>query len=318
MQPDRSVPDISTAPQGTSLPMTRPSAHPHVLSNADRRNFDTIAAIVHKEAGLAIPFEKAPMVFARLSKLQARLGLKDAGEYCSLLTSSKGDVERRHLVSALTTNVTSFFREVHHFEYIRKSIAPELIARARAGDRIRIWSAGCSDGSEPYSIAMTLLDCCRDIGVFDVRILATDIDSEILGIARLGQYKADRLGSIPESHRRTYFEKVVDAGAGTRQLQISSTVRNLVHFRELNLVGHWPMKLKFDLIFCRNVLIYFDQDTQMRLWPRFEDACKPGGHLFLGHSERLPSRHTTDFRPIATTTYRRHAAESGRRQDREE
>ncbi|SFC58649.1 CheR family methyltransferase [Tropicimonas isoalkanivorans] len=298
--------------------MTRPSAHPSGLSNADRRNFDIIAEIAHKEAGLAIPFEKAPMVFARLSKLQSRLGLNDAGEYCTLLTSSKGDLERRHLICALTTNVTSFFREAHHFDYMRKIIAPDLIARARAGDRIRIWSAGCSDGSEPYSIAMTLLDCCRDIGQFDIRILATDIDCEILGIARLGRYKADRLGSIPESYRRNFVEQVGDADKDAALIQVSSTARNLVHFRELNLVGHWPMKQKFDIIFCRNVLIYFDQDTQMRLWPRFEDACKPGGHLFIGHSERLPSRHTTDFRPIATTTYRRHPADTGRRQDREE
>ncbi|WP_068114851.1 CheR family methyltransferase [Tropicimonas marinistellae] len=276
------------------------------LAGKDRRHFDVISTIARSEAGLVIPPEKAPMVFARLAKRLRSLGLSDAGAYCEFITGPDGDRERRHLISALTTNVTSFFREMHHFEYLKAQVLPELQRRARRGERIRIWSAGCSNGSEPYSIAMTVLDAFPDAAEHDVRILATDIDSQILETARKGHFEEDRFEPIPTAYRMRFLKSCADADGTAKRLQITDELRRIVRFRELNLLGDWPMRHPFDVIFCRNVVIYFDQETQERLWPRFEAACKPSAHLFLGHSERLPPAFHGTLRPVATTTYRRH------------
>lgn len=278
---------------------------PHCLVGDDRRHFELIAEIARQDAGLFIAPEKAPMVFARLAKRLRSLGLKKREDYCALVSSVDGLKERRCLISALTTNVTGFFREAHHFDLIAEILRTDIIERARKGEPIRMWSAGCSNGSEPYSMAMQILDTFPESTGLDVRILATDIDPEILAVARAGTYEPERFASVPERLRSKFTRAFHTSHVTPPMREVTPEVRRMVCFRELNLLADWPMRRQFDIIFCRNVVIYFDRQTQDALWPRFERACKPGGHLCLGHSERLPQHHLGSFLPVGKTSYRR-------------
>lgn len=281
-----------TAGALSSLEVSRPEF--------SERAFEFIASLAMREAGLMIPRDKGTMVFSRLNKRLKALGLRDYESYCSLLQS--GDAaERKTLISILTTNVTSFMREPHHFDMLRDDILPTLMARGRAGGRIRLWSAGCSSGQEPYTIAMTLLDVWPDAARSDVRILATDIDHVVLQKAREGVYAESAVETLPDSWRERFFQPASSSG----QCAVRSELRNLIAFRELNLMKPWPFSGKFDVIFCRNVVIYFDQDTQNALWPRFEDACQPGATLFVGHSERVEAEAGTSFQIVGKTAYRK-------------
>lgn len=266
--------------------------------------FDILARVAKQDAGLVIPREKAPMVFARLTRRLRALGMSDRSEYCRLIESKEGQAERRELISALTTNVTGFFRENHHFETLANEVMPPLVERARSGGRVRIWSAGCSSGPEPYSAAMIVLEQLPEAPRLDVKILATDIDPAVLRVARAGCFSSTLLEPVSLERRNRFFGRS-NNGSSSAEYQVNEDVRSLVSFRELNLLGQWPMKGTFDAIFCRNVVIYFDKKTQSMLWPRFGDACAPGGFFFLGHSERLDETNATDFRSCGTTTYRR-------------
>lgn len=273
-------------------------------SPSDLAGFDRIAALAHQEAGLVLPRDKAAMVLARVAKRMRRSGHATLDAYCTHLDSGDGAAERRELIFTLTTNVTSFFREKHHFDALRDRLLPELVARARAGGRIRFWSAGCSSGPEPYSLAMLLLDAFPEAGAHDVRILATDIDPHVLTQARAGRYAAPQVEPVPDAFRKRFLVPD-DASGPTPGYRVVDGVRRIVAFRELNLLKEWPMKKRFDVIFCRNVVIYFDRETQTRLWRRFAAALEPGGHLFLGHSERIDLAATDAFRVVGTTMYQR-------------
>lgn len=263
--------------------------------------FNFIASLAMREAGLLIPRDKGTMVFSRLNKRLKTLGLRDYESYCSLLQSGDSAAERKTLISILTTNVTSFMREAHHFEMLREDILPNLMARGRAGGRVRLWSAGCSSGQEPYTIAMTLLDMWPDAAQHDVRILATDIDHVVLQKAREGVYAESAVETLPGDWRQRFFKPAASAG----QCAVRAEPRHLIAFRELNLMKPWPFSGKFDVIFCRNVVIYFDQETQNALWPRFEEACQPGATLFVGHSERVEDAAETSFQIVGKTAYRK-------------
>lgn len=275
------------------------------LDAGSLKEFEILARIARQEAGLVIPPEKAPMVFARVSKRLRALGLKDRGDYCRMVEDQNEVVERRLLVSALTTNVTSFFREAHHFETLAERILPELVRQARSGQRVRIWSAGCSTGPEPYSIAMVVLEKCPEAASLDIKILATDIDPVALSAARSGCFAENQVSSISRARQKSFFKARSLRSSSDENTKIADKVASLISFRELNLVAPWPMKFQFDVIFCRNVVIYFDRETQISLWPRFAQVCKPGGYLFLGHSERLDDSNLCHFRSIGTTTYQR-------------
>ncbi|RYH09739.1 protein-glutamate O-methyltransferase CheR [Tropicimonas sp. IMCC6043] len=287
------------APTALNLPQ------PQTLDPQALRDFETLARIAREEAGLVIPPEKAAMVFSRVSKRLRALGISDRSVYCKMLESRDETAERRQLVSALTTNVTSFFREPHHFDTLKEAILPELTGRARAGERVRIWSAGCSTGPEPYSIAMAVFEKCPEALDLDIKILATDIDPAALATARSGSYSSSQVSAISEDRRRLFFRKPDASTHGSECAQVSDRLTGLISFRELNLLASWPMKFKFDVIFCRNVVIYFDRETQNALWPRFAQACRPGGYLFVGHSERLDDDSLPHFRSVGTTTYQR-------------
>ena len=270
--------------------------------------FDMIARLARQEAGLVIAPEKAPMVFARLGRRMRATGQSDIAAYCRLLESDAGAEERRHLIYALTTNVTSFFREKHHFDYLEAEVLPALSDRLAAGGRVRFWSAGCSTGMEPYSLAMIALDRLGADASGDFRILATDLDPNVLTVARRGRYPAAALDKLPQGYLDRFFRPAADE---PDSYDVAPDVRAPVRFRQLNLLEAWPMRGTFDAIFCRNVVIYFDQETQRALWPRFAAACAPGGHIFLGHSERLQADAAHTFTAVATTTYRLDAPSTG-------
>ncbi len=203
------------------------------------------------------------------------------------------------MLRALTTNVTRFFREPHHFEHLRTTVLPPLLAAARAGGRVRLWSAACSNGQEPYSLGLTVLDLLPNAAELDVRVLATDIDTDMVAAGRAGHYDADALSPVPAPLRSRWFRP---AGDG---MEAGPELRRLVQFRELNLIGAWPMRGGFDAIMCRNVAIYFDADTQALVWSRFAPLLAPGTHLYIGHSERLSGPAAAGFVPAGTTIYRR-------------
>lgn len=266
-------------------------------------DFKAISDIAYKEAGLVFLPEKAPLVQSRINRRLRHLKIKKFSQYTAFVNSKDGLAERKVMISSLTTNVSNFFREAHHFDILRKQVFPSLITRARAGDRIRLWSAGCSTGQEPYSIAMTLLDSAPDAADLDIKILATDIDPNVIYTAKRGYYDDRSIDDI-DAHLRDAYIETITSGKKTG-IQIKDSVRNLVTFRELNLLSKWPISGAFDVIFCRNVVIYFDEATQLSLWPRFEAVTIHGGWLFVGHSERLSDRSETNFIAAGPTAYQR-------------
>ncbi len=257
-------------------------------------DFRKIAALVHGEAGIVLSEGKAHLVYSRLAKRLRSIGLRSFHDYCALVESD-GD-ERIAMIAAMTTNVTRFFREPHHFDHLR-TLLPPLAAAARAGRRLRIWSAGCSSGEEPYSIALTLLDAMPDAAQHDVRILATDLDPNMLTRGRSARYSRNAVAEVPPALKDRFIVAEADG------VVICDAARALVQFNELNLLSQWPMKGRFDIIFCRNVMIYFDEPTQEGIWRKFAGLLNPGGTLLIGHSERIATERQP-FDLVAQTTYK--------------
>lgn len=270
--------------------------------NFTKKDLRKISDIIRQEAGIVLSDAKASLVYSRLSKRIRKLGLSSFSEYCDLVESHNNQIEKKELVAALTTNVTGFFRESHHFDYLREKVLPTLIARAKSGEQIRMWSAACSSGQEPYSMALTLLQEMPDANRYDIRILATDIDANILSIAGYGIYDESLIFPVPEKLRNKWF-KLVDADE--KRFQVADEVRQLVAFRQLNLIGNWPIKKKMQVIFCRNVVIYFDNETQERLWSRFMDVLDHDGALYVGHSERITGPASRFVKNDGITSYRK-------------
>lgn len=274
-----------------------------VLTSDD---FRKIAAMLHADAGIHLPDSKAALVYSRLAKRLRALGLENFRDYCRLVADSSGLDERQKMLAALTTNVTRFFREPHHFEHLEKTVLPPLIDSARRGARVRLWSSACSSGPEPYSIALVVLSLMPDADRYDIKVLATDIDPNVLAEAREGLYAKSLLDPVPAQWRERWFSPI-EAGpakGGARHYCVAEPLRELVVFRELNLFGAWPMKGPFQAIFCRNVVIYFEEEAQMRLWSRFAPMLAPGGRLYVGHSERIAGPAAACFETEAVTTYR--------------
>jgi len=263
-------------------------------------DFRHIAHVLHAHAGISLSEGKAALVYSRLAKRLRALGLRSFREYCALIEHVDGIDERQAMTAALTTNVTRFFREPHHFDHLRDQVMPELAARARAGGRVRLWSAACSNGQEPYSMALTVLSVLPEAADLDVRILATDIDPNMVAQGIEGTYSAEALEPVPSLLRNRYFAKT-----NGRQGWFSATepLRRLVSFRELNLIGDWPMRGRFDVVFCRNVVIYFDDATQERVWNRFTPLMTPDATLYIGHSERVAGAATSRLQTSGLTTY---------------
>ena len=262
------------------------------------KQFATIAALVRGEAGINLSEAKRDLVYSRLVKRLRRLQMPDFGAYIDLVGSPSGVEERRELISAITTNVTNFYREPHHFEHLATAVMPGLAERMTRGESVRMWSAGCSDGREPYTIACTVLQSCPEAARFDFRILASDLDHNSLEKAKEGRYSAEMVAKMPAGIRDRFFKRSGDMAEAGPQL------RELIAFRFLNLLNDWPFKQKFDVIFCRNVLIYFEQDLQAQIFSRFCSVLKPDGHLYIGHSERVSGPASANLKQIGITTYK--------------
>lgn len=265
-------------------------------------DFRRISDILLTDTGIHLPKSKASLVYSRLTKRLRALGLKSFREYCALVSEGGGNDERQQMLAALTTNVTRFFREPHHFEHLRKEVLPPLVQQARRGGKIRIWSAACSNGAEPYSIGLTILSVMPDAASFDIKVLATDIDPNMVAEGTSGVYGDTLLQAVPTDLRTRWF--TARRGEDGKTWAAGEDLRSIVVFRELNLIGTWPMRGKFDAIFCRNVVIYFEDETQTRLWSRFAPYLTPGGRLYIGHSERLSGPAAALFEGEGITTYR--------------
>ena len=273
------------------------------ISVLDKKAFERVARIALSAAGLTIPESKRTMVQSRLSRRLKVAGLSSFEKYLDHVEGGDGARELEQMVSALTTNVSHFFREDHHFATLRESVFPQMVARARQGGKVRIWSAGCSTGQEPFTIAMVLFEAEPKIDALDVRILATDIDQKVLAVARTGQYDERQMHPVPDALRSRYFEMVRQRGEPN--YVAAERLKKIIRFRPLNLIDPWPMRGTFDVIFCRNVVIYFSEETQATLWPRFHSVLAPGGWFFLGHSERIHDANRIGFDTVGVTTYRR-------------
>ena len=263
--------------------------------------FRALSELAYRDAGLVLSPNKATMIKSRLRHRLRVLGLQTLEDYCDYVNSGETSDERRHMISALTTNVSGFFREPHHFDQLSRELLPGMVRRLCAGEPVRIWSAGCSNGQEPYSIAMMLLEADPIFGSGNFRILATDIDPRVVQYAMQGTYDATQVSGLSEPRLKRFAQPVTDDRGETR-FKMVPALRNMIVFKELNLNGSWPMKGRFDAIFCRNVVIYFDVATQEKLWPRFAKLLSPDGLVFVGHSERINTSH---FRPTGSTSYRK-------------
>jgi len=268
-----------------------------VFTDAD---FNFIRRVVVEQTGITLSEQKRELVYGRLAKRLRALDLQTFAQYCSHLEQNPDELHE--LVNAITTNLTSFFREPYHFDYLRDTLLPDLLRSNAQSRRIRIWSAGCSTGEEPYTIAMVLRDALPAGQGWDAKILATDIDSNVLAKAQQGVYAEERASGVPERYQRRSFRRGQGDNAG--MLRVSDEVRSLITFRQLNLMQEWPMRGPFDVIFCRNVVIYFDKPTQRRLFDRYADLLVDGGHLFIGHSETL-FKVSERFTLIGRTIYRK-------------
>jgi chemotaxis protein methyltransferase CheR len=264
-------------------------------------DFAALRELVKAHTGIHLTEQKRELVYGRLSRRLRALGLDSFRAYRQIL--ERGDSgELVQFCNAITTNLTSFFREAHHFEYLREQLLSSRAADARGPRRLRFWSAGCSSGEEPYSLAMTIYEALPEARRWDIKILATDLDTEVLSRGQRGVYDEERVRGLPAARVERFFRHD-DSGKGDRYA-VTQELRDLITFRELNLMHTLPMKGPLDAIFCRNVIIYFDKDTQRQLFARIAQLQRPGDLLFLGHSESL-YRVSEAYTLVGKTIYRR-------------
>lgn len=265
------------------------------------KDFRQISAIMHAETGVLLDESKTNLVYSRLAKRLRLLRLPNFSEYCGLIESPEGGGERDAMIAALTTNVTRFFREGHHFEHLKNSVLPPLIEQVKQGGKIRLWSAACSSGQEPYSMALSVLALLPDAAKYDVKILATDIDPNMIAFGEAGLYDAVLMADIPAEMGRRWFAPAKDR---PECFAAGPELRKLVSFRKMNLIGDWPMQGRFQAIFCRNVVIYFDDPTKTKIWDRMVRLMASEAALYIGHSERIGGQAEQLLRSDGITTYR--------------
>ncbi|MBK6911632.1 MAG: protein-glutamate O-methyltransferase [bacterium] len=261
--------------------------------------FRKASELVKSLAGINLTDGKRELVSARLAKRLRSLGLATLDQYLDIVREDQTQEELVLMLDALTTNLTSFWRESDHFDYLANQLLPKIEAR-RSGE-IRVWSAGCSTGEEPYSLAMCIMGNLSNPNSTKLRILATDLSTRVLGIAKRGHYGPERIKNIPPDLRNKFITK--ERGDADGELfAVNQQLRSTISFARLNLMEQWPMKGPFDVIFCRNVMIYFDKPTQARLVQRFHGLLRSGGCLFVGHSESLAGvQH--EYRYVRPTIY---------------
>ncbi len=252
------------------------------------KEFKKLTGLVYSLTGIVLGDHKKDMVYGRLARRLRQLGMRSFSQYCDLLDSKNSDEETGYLVNAITTNLTKFYRESHHFESLAEHALKVTRDRSRLSDKtFLVWSAGCSSGEEPYSIASYLLSKVPSLSNWNFKILATDLDTNMLNKGKAGIYKTDALDATDEPYRSILKDHCKIKGDN---LEMKDKVKNHIYFKHLNLLHQWPMKKKYDAIFCRNVLIYFDAETKNNLVARYTDQLQVGGMLCLGHSESLQTK----------------------------
>ena len=247
-----------------------------------KKDFRFLSELVFDNTGIVLHEKKFEMVYSRLARRLRHLGFSKFKEYVELLKSDKAENELANLMDAITTNLTRFFRESHQFkDFVSRVLDKKKETAKQGGDKkIRIWSAGCSGGQEPYSLAMIMASYLKSDKNWDILILATDIDRNMLKKGQLGIYSKEEMQSLPESFAKKYIRKINE-----NEYEIVPEIKQMVRFKSLNLLTKWPIKNSFDVIFCRNVVIYFDNETKENLVSRFSEKLFPNGILYLGHSE---------------------------------
>jgi len=245
--------------------------------------FKSFKDLIYNKCGICLHEGKKELVRARLNKRLRQTGIKSFSEYYRYLTHEDNGNELVVMLDAISTNKTSFFREIKHFDFLKEKVFPRY-ASGEYGRRLRFWSAACSSGEEPYTLAISLLEHFGSSN-FDIKILATDISTKVLGEAQRGVYTSDKIEDIPNPLIRTYFQQ----GRGRQQgfYRVKPNLRDLISFKRFNLMDKFPFNTVFQFIFCRNVMIYFDKKTQERLVNKFHQCIIPGGYLMIGHSESL-------------------------------
>jgi chemotaxis protein methyltransferase CheR len=288
---------LAAAPPSTH-PMSTPNAG---LSNSD---FARLRELIYAESGINLNAEKKTMLEIRLKRRLQSLSASSIAEYCDYVFEPGGkESELVHLIDAVTTNKTDFFREADHFDYLASTALPELAARRRAGRKCLVWSAGCSTGEEPYTLAMVLSEYAETCPGFRFSLLATDICTAVLSKARMGIYKSELVRPVPQGLRRKYLMRSRDPESDLHR--VVPELRDLIEFRRLNFMdADFGLPEPPEIIFCRNVIIYFDRATQVRVLQRLTAQMAAGGYFFAGHSESLQNM-DLPLAPVATAVYRK-------------
>ena len=257
----------------------------HSMSN---RDFNRFSKFIQVEYGIKMPVSKKTALEIRLYKRLKALGMESFGKYCDYVFSPKGiKCEIPHMIDVVTTNMTLFFRDTESYDYLVKTVLPNLINERGSGvrEKFMFWSAGCASGEEPYTLAMVLSEFTGKHHGFDFSVIATDVSTRVLKIAKRAIYEQDKITTIPTGLKMKYLMRSKDREK--RQVRIVPELRSLVKFRSLNLMEDFGMREPMDIIFCRNVIIYFNKITQEKLLKRICDHLKPGGYIFMGSSENL-------------------------------
>jgi chemotaxis protein methyltransferase CheR len=292
---------VNRAAAAASAPPEPAGGLAHEFNFSDE-DFRSLTQLAYQHAGIALADNKRNLVYSRVSRRLRTLRMNTFREYREFLASDEREIES--FINSISTNHTKFFREAHHFQHFRThTVLPFAQSRGRhVGGRLRIWSAGCSSGEEPYTIAVVLKRDIPDFGGCDVRILATDIDTDVLTKAARGEFTSNAFDEVPKPYHSFFKE---EEGTGTAsKVVMDREAKSLITFRRLNLMGPWPFHGKFDVIFCRNVMIYFDAPTKATLVDRFTQQLKPGGWLYIGHSESLIGSHP-GLQLVGRTIYQR-------------
>ncbi len=287
---------MAAAPQSTST--TVGNSHVNREFPMTDSDFDRLRKRAYSLTGINLTDAKKELVYSRIARRVRALGMLSFSEYCSFLENEQDSSEIGEFVNSITTNLTSFFRENHHFEFLKNEGVNELLKYPGRKQKLRVWSAGCSSGEEPYSIAITLSELTQCAKI-DWRVLATDLDTNMVAHGKAGRYRDDQLKALTDSQLKKFFCK-----DGEEHFIAKPILKDKILFNPLNLLNPWPMHGPIDIIFCRNVVIYFDKDTQRKLFSRYAQLLRPGGYLFIGHSESL-HQVSDQFESLGKTMYRR-------------
>ena len=264
------------------------------------KDFNYLRKVANDYSGITVSDDKYDMYYARIAKRVRTLGVGSFAGYCKYLENNHAK-EFTNFINSITTNLTSFFRENYHFEFMDSTLISEFKKKYAVKKSLRVWCSAASTGEEPYSIAMTLAENFN-LNSWDISFLATDIDSDVLNKARQGVYESQRISNLSKSRKSRWFRKGSGENDGT--VRVGQELRDMVAFKRLNLIQEWPLKKKFDLIICRNVFIYFDGPTKEMILERYYDLLNDGGYLILGHSESIHSMNNL-YETVGHTIYRK-------------